>query len=358
MKTCPRCELIPEVLLEGRLYLVPPKTHNQNKLSRYLQDAQGIATTEPYPGIYSIEVDRPTLERLCNERFGYMTPLELEDARCLLLPSGTTPSLADLVQMKSLQNLIASVEGQWLYGMLRDKRLLTYFQPIVETQHPDKVMAYECLIRGQEADGAMTYRDNMFSIAKAADLLFQLDRSARLCAIRDAKKHAVEAQIFINFIPSAIYDPQFCLQTTVAAIKETNLKKEQFVFEVVESEEVQDSDHLLSILDYYRSNGFRVALDDLGAGYSSLNLLHRLRPDFIKLDRDLVQDVEQDPYKAQISATLLGLARELGVQTIAEGIETVGEWKWLKEHGADFVQGYLFARPAEAPGTPQAPISS
>ncbi len=294
---------------------------------------------------------------LCSERFGGMSTLELQDARCLLVPDTKQLTIQDLLLMKTLHNLVASVEGQWLNFMIKEQRLITYFQPIVEVYNPNNILAYECLIRGQELDGTITYPDRMFSIAKAADTLFQLDRSARITAIRDATKCNLQQKVFINFIPAAIYDPSFCLRTTVAAIEQSCMKNEQFVFEVVESEDIDDITHLLKILEFYRSNGFQVALDDLGAGYSSLNLLHKIRPDYIKLDRELVHGVDVDPYKAQISAMLLSLANELGIKTIAEGVETVGEWQWLQENGTEYVQGYLFARPSQEPGIASVPVT-
>jgi EAL domain-containing protein (putative c-di-GMP-specific phosphodiesterase class I) len=115
---------------------------------------------------------------------------------------------------------------------------------------------------------------------------------------------------------------------------------------------VESVDHLLTILKYYRKGGFGVALDDLGAGYSSLNRMAELRPDFVKLDMKLIQGVHRDPVKAMIAERLLLLARDLGIQTIVEGVEDREELAWAQEHGADFVQGYLIARPNNPPDRP------
>jgi EAL domain-containing protein (putative c-di-GMP-specific phosphodiesterase class I) len=121
------------------------------------------------------------------------------------------------------------------------------------------------------------------------------------------------------------------------------------VFEITEAEDAGDVGHLKNIVDYYRGRGFRVALDDVGSGYSSLNLLHQLRPDFVKLDMELVRGVADDPYKATVASKLLELARSLGVATVAEGVETEGELRWVREQGADYTQGYLIARPQSSP---------
>lgn len=92
-----------------------------------------------------------------------------------------------------------------------------------------------------------------------------------------------------------------------------------------------------------------MALDDVGAGFSQLNLLHLLRPDFIKIDMELVRDVHRDPYKAMIVRKLIELADELSITTIAEGIESLDELTWLRTNGARYVQGYAIARPAPVP---------
>lgn len=120
---------------------------------------------------------------------------------------------------------------------------------------------------------------------------------------------------------------------------------------MVESDNPQDLAHLRAVLQYYRDAGFLVALDDLGSGYSGLNLLHQLRPDFIKLDMELIRDVHHDLYKASITAKLLEIAQNLNIQTVAEGIECIEELTWLRNHGATFAQGYLIAKPAAVPVT-------
>jgi EAL domain-containing protein (putative c-di-GMP-specific phosphodiesterase class I) len=106
-------------------------------------------------------------------------------------------------------------------------------------------------------------------------------------------------------------------------------------------------------VEYYRNAGFKVALDDLGSGYGSLKLLSRLKPDFVKLDIDLIRGVDHDAYKAAIAGTIFELARKLGVATVAEGIETEAEWAWVRDHGADYAQGFFIARPGSPPPRPR-----
>lgn len=181
--------------------------------------------------------------------------------------------------------------------------------------------------------------------------MFPLDRAARLRAIRGAVEAGLTGRIFINFNPTSVYDPAFCLRTTVAAIDRAGIEPGRVVFEIVESDESHPD--LPRITRYYRDAGFGVALDDLGAGFGSLNLLTELKPDFVKLDMQLTRGVDLDPYKGAILLKPIEMAHKLGIETVAEGIETEAEYTWVRDHGVDYVQGYLIARPAYPPPSPR-----
>ncbi|MBD2022542.1 EAL domain-containing protein, partial [Leptolyngbya sp. FACHB-36] len=212
-----------------------------------------------------------------------------------------------------------------------------------------KVFGYEALLRGLDEQGKLIMPGRIFELADDAGLLAQLDLAARRTAIQQASHHGITDRIFINFSPSAIYDPVSCLQTTVQTIDDAGIPHESIVFEVVESDQSQDQNHLQSILTYYRNSGFKVALDDFGAGYSSLNLLHQIRPDLLKLDMDLIRNVHQDTYKALITEKILEIAQRLEILTVAEGIESEEELCWLRDRGATFVQGFYIAKPSATP---------
>ena len=350
---CSRCETLPSSISEsGLLYVAPPLSHTQTNLSRLLK-RDGISFEKVSDGILAVELEAGVLRHLSTEIGGSLGETELDDSRALVVEEGVTPSIKDLARMQPLGRLMAAVKGEWLVEMMREGRLTTHFQPIVEARNPDgAIFAYECLLRGLDADGEMVGPGVMFEVAEAAGLLFNLDRDARATSIRRAAEYGIESNIFINFNPTSIYDPVYCLRSTMKVFEETDLRPEQVVFEITEGQRVKDPRHLLNIIDYYRDAGFRIALDDLGAGYSSLNLLSQLKPDFVKLDIELVRDVGMDPYKTQVAAKILELANSLDVSIVAEGVETEEEWRWLGEHGADYLQGYLFAQPASPPPLP------
>jgi EAL domain-containing protein (putative c-di-GMP-specific phosphodiesterase class I) len=198
-------------------------------------------------------------------------------------------------------------------------------------------------------NGGVVNPGEMISTARNAEVMLQLDRVARLSAIRNASRTGIQEAIFINFNPSTRCDPEVCLQDMVEEAANCGIDAARIVFEVTESECITDSEHLRKILSFYRTHGFRIALDDLGSGYSSLNLLTELRPDFVKLDMALIRGIDQDRYKQHVKRSLLEMSQKLGVGTVVEGVETDGEWQWATEHGAHLIQGFYFAKPAFVP---------
>jgi EAL domain-containing protein (putative c-di-GMP-specific phosphodiesterase class I) len=128
------------------------------------------------------------------------------------------------------------------------------------------------------------------------------------------------------------------------ALADTGMSRENIVFEVVESDMIRDSAHLRKICDYYRSRGFGFALDDVGTGANSLQMVCELRPEFIKLDKSLVQNVEKPTYGATVRK-LVELADQFSVRVIAEGVENIHTMENLWLLGVQNMQGYLFGRP-------------
>lgn len=357
MPSCSRCEKLPEPFPDrGRLYLCPPVKPTGEFVESYLKKS-AIEYAEIHPNILEIHLDVENLKELCSQYLCQVSRKEMADTRCLFLNENESFDAHMLFRMQSLESLVSRIDGEWLVDMLGKERIETWFQPIVSASDPSKVFAYECLMRGRDADGNLIFPDKIISVARAADMMFYLDRVCRVNAIRNAGKHRVRTNVFINFNPNSIYDPEYCLKTTVAAIKKSGIPRHRIVFEVIESDNVMDVDHLVNILEYYRGHGFRVAVDDLGAGYSSLNRLFQLKPDFIKLDMALIRDVDRDGYKATVVSNILNLAGDLGIRVIAEGVERVGEWHWLLDHHTDFFQGYLFAKPAVPPPLPVVPVA-
>ena len=176
--------------------------------------------------------------------------------------------------------------------------------------------------------------------------LYAFDQACRVKAIELAASLGIDRNLNINFLPNAVYEPRACIRATLDAAARTGLDPRRLTFEIVETEWISDTPHLLNIITEYRKMGFRVALDDFGTGYSGLARLAALTPDIIKLDRALVQDCDQKRVSLAIIASLIALGKEIGVKVVVEGVERAGEVEALKSVGVRFMQGFYFAEPA------------
>jgi EAL domain-containing protein (putative c-di-GMP-specific phosphodiesterase class I) len=250
---------------------------------------------------------------------------------------------------RSARNFARS-QRRWLFDLMHRGRLAIAFQPIYSADTPHQVFAHECLLRAWDGE-ALIYPDAMFHAARVLDCTACLDLAARALSLQEISNHDPAGKIFINFAPcfSGGDEARRTLRRTLHQIDELGIARERIVFEITESECLHDWHEGLNAIASYRDAGFGLALDDFGTGYSSLKLLHNIRPDYIKLDQSLLRDVHSDDSKAIISRKLIEIAQELGIATIAEGIESVGESNWAREQGADFVQGFHYAVPSFPP---------
>ena len=252
-------------------------------------------------------------------------------------------------QADSLYNFLIFLQERWLKDLLlQEGKLSAVFQPIIHAGNLSKVYGLECFLRGMD-NQQIIYPGPMLDMARNTNLVEDLDFIARQIAINEAKKHNVQTKIFINFIPTAIYQPQTCLHSTASLVREVGLQPSQVVFEVIESQQIKDMEHLKGVLDHYRKAGFSVALDDFGTGYSSLKVLNDLRPDYVKLSMELTRHIHQDSYKQILVEKTIETTRALGIKLIAEGVESQEECGWLVEHGADYLQGFYLAKPSSLP---------
>ena len=347
---CQRCEVLPKPLTgPGTLHLNLPHTHSLGKVVTWLAKSDRPHTHRA--GTVSIPLRGQEagdgLTEVLAKLMELLGQTERRDSRAFFQHAGDEIHPSDFFQVETLFTLEAQDAAGWLLEVLRANHIVSVFQPLV-TCGTGELFGYECLMRGASGDRQHA-PGPMIEAARKAELLFQLDMSGRRAAVLAACKYKIKDKVFINFTPNAIYDPTHCLHSTVRMIDSGGLSRDQVVFEVTESEKLPDMDHLAKIVRYYRDEGFAVALDDVGAGYASLNVLLGLKPDYVKLDMNLIRDVHLDPAKAVVARKLLEASAELGLKTVAEGVETRQEWDWVKEHGADYAQGYYFARPAAVP---------
>lgn len=347
---CPVCDLVH--LLKKRnvtAYLYSPLSFIPSRMMRGLSEA-GYRPEER--GLF-IEVraeEFPALIRAAGN-MGGLTQMEKDAVTLCFIEEGSSFGMESLAHTKSLAQWERILGAGDLLEVLQQGRIVTRFQPIVDFCAKE-MFACECLSRGEKSDGTLISPGELFGSAKKAGLLFSLDKACRMSAIHTAGELGYGGRLFINFLPTAIYNPEHCLRTTAELIAEFGMEPSRIVFEVVESEGVEDLSHLGTILDFYRSRGFLTALDDVGSGYSSLNRLVCLRPDFVKLDMGLVRDIHRDRMKQDVFEAVQLLCRKSGITMLAEGIEQEEEAAFFHGAGVRLMQGYYFAPPSESPFSP------
>ena len=343
MLQCRSCGIAPEV--DGRSYLMrPPGPHSLGKV----QQALSLAGCAWHKGERPLElvVDVADHERLAEALVNSLSPNEQSDT--MIMPGRYgKPDLDEIWSVMRLSDYAATVRGQWLVELIEDGRLTTFMQPIVDADL--RPIGHECLIRGQGHDGELISPGSMLSAASTPRLAAYFDRAARLTAVAQSVELPADQWCFINFLPSVLYEPENCLRTTVAALKDVGIDPGRVVFEVVETEAMDDIGHLRRIVDYYRNNGFRVALDDFGAGYNNLTQFVKLRPDFIKIDKALTLALASSPLAHALTSFLIQTAKDNDIKIIAEGVEDAATFATLKDMGTDYFQGFYFAKPAPEP---------
>ena len=153
--------------------------------------------------------------------------------------------------------------------------------------------------------------------------------------------------IFINIHPNVLLDTSYHSGETLQLLNELGIEPRQVVFELTEKSAVTDFALFEKVLSNYRSQGFRIAIDDVGSGYNSLKTLIYLKPEFIKLDRSLIQNIDQNIEQQQLVSLIMEYAKQSFTKVIAEGIETINELKFIREHGVHYGQGYALGKPNE-----------
>lgn len=230
-----------------------------------------------------------------------------------------------------------------LAQIIRDEDVYTLVHPIFDL-HDMHILGYEALTRGP-VDSEFERPDKLFHIAYDADLVLRLERLCRKKAIEAAATLPPGRLMFINIEPEAVADPELREIMTTTLLAQSNITPDRVVLEITERSAITDFAAFRSTLEYVRALGFKVAVDDAGAGYGSLQCLAEVHPEWLKIDISLIRGIDTDTIRAQLVSSLVSFADNIGVSLIAEGIETKAELAKLRELGVRYGQGFLFTRP-------------
>jgi EAL domain-containing protein (putative c-di-GMP-specific phosphodiesterase class I) len=331
--------------LPGRATRALMATPVEHVLPAIARTAQALGLAVSGPGAFIDIVDRREgrgLERLFQRLARELTAAETEAVRVLTDPVEGADLAGRLLAAPALSVELARRGVTVEIAVLAEAELWSVYQPIVSLADR-AVVAHEALLRGI-VDGRAVGGGDLFFVAESAGWLHRIDAIGRESAVVGAAPWLGEADLFVNVDPRSIYRPQVCLAGTERAVHDTGIAPGQLVFEVVESQVAADRGHLLSVLEHFRSLGWRIALDHVGAGWSSLSLLAAVRPDVVKLGKGLVQDLPVDGARAVVRA-VIDLAHRIGAVVVAEGVETESLAEQVAGLGADLGQGWLFGRP-------------
>lgn len=249
------------------------------------------------------------------------------------------PAPADLLSLPALQ--------QELHQIIQHKKLNAVFQPIIALDN-SRILGYEALIRGPNGS-QLQQPDALFACAREAKLLALLDFACRERAYQQFAALKLPGKLFLNMSPTSFTDAQYRDGVTREILQRVGLSAERVVFELTESQPLDETELLRAASEHFRRQGFAVALDDLGAGYSGLRVWSELNPEYVKIDRHFIQGIDRDPVKREFVRAMLDIAQRMGNKVIAEGIECSEELAALVALGVEYVQGFFIARPTAIP---------
>jgi len=219
------------------------------------------------------------------------------------------------------------------------------FQPIVNI-HTGVCFGYEALLRDYVTAGFRSV-DEFFDQAFSDNMLYHVEVMLRRKALEKFSKIPWNKQVkfFFNLDNRVLNTKDYMPGNTLALLGQHNLSQDTICFEISEKHELHNSNEAVEILNAYRSQGFKIAVDDCGTGFAGLKLLYHTRPDFIKIDRFFIQDITNDAGKRLFVSSILNLAHLMGSIVIAEGVETEQEYYCCRNIGCDMIQGYLIQYP-------------
>ncbi len=257
-------------------------------------------------------------------------------------------ALCDALEQASHERragLIASRER--LQDLVVRGRVVTAYQPILLLKDRS-LLGFEALSRGARGSGLET-ADVLFGAAEVHNLLIELDRLCRQRALLSSGRIPSNARIFVNTLPATIRDPQFRGRPLIDFLDKAQVSPERIVIEITEKLVIENYNLFRETMAYFTDLGMSFAVDDVGAGYSGLESIARLKPHFLKIDMTLVRDVHESRVNREMVKAIMSLGRGIGSTVIAEGIQTQEETDALLSMGIDYGQGFFLARPDAGP---------
>jgi EAL domain-containing protein (putative c-di-GMP-specific phosphodiesterase class I) len=335
-----RDDFVSEVMISGNAFVIllsPPRREDrvtyadldkvrcriESKLARFVRDRLAAEVVDRY-GLY---VGCAVMHQTNAVRFQKLVYSALDEA-----------FRDSLEQRKRAQRLDAAR----FLEVLRAGAVHSVYQPVVDLEER-RALGFEALTR--VSNGAFPGPERLFKVARENNAIWKLERLCRGRAIEGCRGLAPDQMLFLNVEPDSVRDPELRGETTFNLLRASRLQPSQVVLEMTEHSAVRDMLELRQVLDYFKFLGYRLAMDDVGSGYSGLKAIAELKPDFIKIDMSLIRNIDRHPIKQDLTGTIARFSIRSGITLIAEGVERPEELRCLKEIGVRYAQGFLFARP-------------
>lgn len=243
--------------------------------------------------------------------------------------------------------VLMSIESSALLDeIIYSEEIKTVFQPIISLEN-GKVLGYEALSRGPEGTD-LERPDKLFEAAERYNRVWEIEYLCRKKAVENAAMNRMQGLLFINVDPKVMYNEKFRRGFTKDIISKYNMNPENIIFEITEKTCIEDYKAFKSVIDNYTGQGYKIAIDDTGAGYSGLRMIAETSPQFIKLDMELIRDIDKKDINKALVKALKEFCVSCNMDIIAEGIETYDEMRTLIELGVRYGQGFLIQRPSES----------
>lgn len=228
--------------------------------------------------------------------------------------------------------------------VIDNDNIFVEFQPIYSL-NTQKIIGLEALARG-EYNGEIISPYFLFNYARESKNVLKVDRLCREKAMNSFSKENSAPTLFINFETSVLNDVMPGNGEILRTAIENNIAPENIVIEINESN-VKDAFNLVQFVNFYRSKGFLIALDNVSSGVEVQNRIMLINPDIIKIDKAIVSNIESNNYNQEVFKSIINTAKNIGAITVAEGVETIDEVITCILMGVDYFQGFYFSKPEQ-----------
>lgn len=245
---------------------------------------------------------------------------------------------------KNYANAAHHARWQLFKTIIQEKKIRSFYQPIISLK-TGNIIGFEALSRGPQGSFLESPLD-LFKSASHYNYLQDLEAICHEKALASICSQAKEHYLFLNISPNVISSHGSYLNFLRKLLDKNNIDVRNIVLELTERDSIDNYEKFKESLNHYRSLGFLIAIDDAGAGYSSLQAIAEIKPEFVKIDMSLIRNIDKNPTKKALLETFVNFSYKIGAKIICEGIETEEELSTLSAIGCDFGQGYLIGRPS------------